>query len=169
MWVIEIILCFFRSDGIHWSFKKVAGNYIKSGNFLIDSLATFPTLLTLQENDAVNFLKFLRLRDFFVMFSPIIPILEKFLPNGMDTHVKKNITNFITIIVATILIAHYFCCVWLYLGLRDIDKTGADRLSWACGNDFQGLADWELYVFGYYWIFEVLTTVGYGDYTPGTR
>lgn len=28
--------------------------------------------------------------------------------------------------------------------------------------------EWNTYVFAYYWIFEVITTVGYGDYTGST-
>lgn len=34
--------------------------------------------------------------------------------------------------------------------------------------DFQGYEKWEMYAFAYYWIFEVITTVGYGDYVPTT-
>ena len=59
---------FFRSDGTNFKFKKIVTKYMLSGNFFIDCLATIPTIVTGQIINEVNFLKFLRLRDFFVMF-----------------------------------------------------------------------------------------------------
>ena len=60
--------------------------------------------------------------------------------------------------------------------MADKDLTADDRESWFYVNDFNGMSDeqeelksaFAAYVFSLYWVFETLTTVGYGDYTPGT-
>lgn len=147
----------------------ISKNYLYSGAFFIDSLATFPTLMTGQVVDSVNFLKFLRLRDFFRMFGPFVPVFEKLMPN-MDTHLKTNVIEFLQMIVSTMLLAHFFACIWLILGMQDLDQPEHLKHSWAArpSNGFQGYSEYQLYVFAYYWIFEVITTVGYGDYTPST-
>ena len=58
----------------------------------------------------------------------------------------------------------------------DEDLPPAERESWlyiydlTCG-DYGSCADMgalQIYIFSLYWIFTTLTTVGYGDYTPGT-
>jgi hypothetical protein len=40
--------------------------------------------------------------------------------------------------------------------------------SWIYANGFEGQATHSKYIFALYWIFEVITTVGYGDYTGAT-
>ena len=68
-----------------------------------------------------NILKFLRLRDFFLMFAPFIPIIEKIMP-PMDTHIRKNVIDFFTTIVGTIIVIHFAACFWLILGMEDLEK-----------------------------------------------
>jgi len=49
-----------------------------------------------------------------------------------------------------------------------------ERKSWVYqsrddGNTFNDKDSRQLYIFAVYWILETITTVGYGDYTGGTR
>ena len=44
-----------------------------------------------------------------------------------------------------------------------------DYLPWQYANaDFIGMNNYQIYVFSTYWVFTVITTVGYGDYYPRT-
>ena len=42
-------------------------------------------------------------------------------------------------------------------------------LSWIYANDFETKPIKTVYIFAFYWIFEVITTVGYGDYSGATQ
>lgn len=42
-------------------------------------------------------------------------------------------------------------------------------LSWIYANDFETKTIKHIYIFAFYWIFEVITTVGYGDYSGATQ
>ena len=121
IWVFEIMFRFIRQTPHHKGFREIAGEYLKSGNFFIDCLATIPTMATGQSVAWANLCKFLRLRDFFMMFGPFIPIIERIMP-PMDTHVRSVVINFITMIVGTMLMAHFAACVWLILGMADLEK-----------------------------------------------
>ena len=41
--------------------------------------------------------------------------------------------------------------------------------SWVFANDFEDKTMGHQYIFAFYWIFTVITTVGYGDYSGKTR
>jgi len=47
----------------------------------------------------------------------------------------------------------------------------SERKTWFYNpdNGFAGYSAWQLYVFSYYWVFEVFATVGYGDVTGKTK
>jgi hypothetical protein len=76
-------------------------------------------------------------------------------------------------------------CIWLYLGGRspckidmtlpyndkDGEPTNAQEdctASWKFAQSFENKSYHTQYIFAFYWIFEVITTVGYGDYTGAT-
>ena len=72
---------------------------------------------------------------------------------------------------------HINACIWLYLGhLIDCSKIddpdGKCLNSWIYvgeeGERFADKPEHTKYIFAFYWIFEVITTVGYGDYTGKT-
>jgi hypothetical protein len=133
--VIEILSKFIRADITKTTFGQISKDYLKSGNFFIDCLATFPTLLTGQLVNEVDFLKFLRLRDFFDMFEPFTPILEKIFPH-LNTHLKSAVISFCQMIASTMLLAHFFACIWLFLGIADSQVEVEERTSWVYVNDF---------------------------------
>ena len=58
---------------------------------------------------------------------------------------------------------HYLVCFWLWLTNGDI-KTA--QLPWQKKRADIGLS--RVYIFLYYWVIEVITTAGYGDYAGGT-
>ena len=41
--------------------------------------------------------------------------------------------------------------------------------SWVYANDFEERTFLSQYIFAFYWIFEVITTVGYGDYSGSAQ
>lgn len=55
--------------------------------------------------------------------------------------------------------------------MYDGDENALDECtpSWIYANDFESLPISSQYLFAFYWIFEVITTVGYGDYSGGTQ
>jgi Ion channel len=59
---------------------------------------------------------------------------------------------------------HYFVCLWIWIGDRNLMNDPS--LPWRQKQpDLQGE---RLYIFVIYWVFEVITTVGYGDFAGGT-
>ena len=75
------------------------------------------------------------------------------------------------------MIGHLFACLWIIMGQKDKNKLPDERESWIYVNDFDFFddndttpfkSDGAAYIFALYWVFTVLTTVGYGDYAGGT-
>ena len=66
-WCIEIVLSFFVANPKQRTFSAIACSYLK-GYFIIDVLATIPSMITLQQYKSVNCLKFLRLLHIGEMF-----------------------------------------------------------------------------------------------------
>jgi hypothetical protein len=71
------------------------------------------------------------------------------------------------VFVGVLILAHVCACGWIIIGKTD--KIGGT--TWLYANDFPPVRGNESFIFwfSYYWIFEVFTTVGYGDYSGGTN
>ena len=69
-WCIKIVLNFFVASEEKRDYKSIAISYLK-GFFIFDALATFPPLITLQQNTKINLLYFLRFVHIFELFEPI--------------------------------------------------------------------------------------------------
>ena len=54
------------------------------------------------------------------------------------------------------------------MGCADNNENTNCIKSWRYSEDFHGKPIITQYIFSFYWIFEVITTVGYGDYTGAT-
>lgn len=80
-----------------------------------------------------------------------------------------------------IYVSHIMACVWLKLGtwvscridesIEDFTSDNVDSTcvqSWVYVHEFNNKPYYTQYIFSFYWIFEVITTVGYGDYTGST-
>ena len=64
-------------------------------------------------------------------------------------------------------------CIWIWFGFSEdcSEATEEDKCvqSWVYANEFDKLQRISsIYIFSFYWIFEVITTVGYGDYSGQT-
>ena len=66
-----IVMRFFTENGNNRSLGTIAKGYIKSVSFVIDIFSVIPSLITREENNTVQCLKFLRLLKFSSMFNPI--------------------------------------------------------------------------------------------------
>ena len=72
-------------------------------------------------------------------------------------------------ILLVVYVAHVMACIWIYFGLSTKCDEQPPELhctkSWIYANGFEtNNSEFSVYIFAFYWIFEVITTVGYGDY-----
>jgi Ion transport protein len=79
--------------------------------------------------------------------------------------------NLVSFVVAFMLLTHFVASMFIFIGHLDINSPEEDRMSWLSvpGNQFEDQSWHYVYVFAYYWIFEVVTTVGYGEFTGSTK
>jgi hypothetical protein len=103
-------------------------------------------------------------------------ILQKYSKKKQSDHIRL-----ISLILMVIWMSHVLACTWLILGFQfpcdgtpgneEVDADGkACQKSWIYENNFNLGSNQEFsqYIFAFYWIFEVITTVGYGDFTGKT-
>jgi len=83
---------------------------------------------------------------------------------------QNDISTFASLIFYVIYVSHMMACFWLYLGqLQDCSSGDANCVqSWVYNSNFNEKPFHTQYIFAFYWIFEVITTVGYGDYSGAT-
>lgn len=83
----------------------------------------------------------------------------------------KKLLDFSMFITLILFLAHLFACIWVFLGLREMEINGD---GWISANsdsevDIQ-LTDWDsLYISGIYWVFTTFSSVGYGDIKGNTK
>ena len=95
---------------------------------------------------------------------------------------QNDLSTFGALILMVVFIAHLTGCYFIELGMQypckidplevqDGETNLADdcTLSWIYANGFEELPIANIYIFAFYWIFEVITTVGYGDYSGSTQ
>ena len=113
----------------------------------------------------------------------LVKPLELLLGCILQKHSKKrqnDLTSFCSLILGVIYVSHVMGCIWLWLGQQSPckldpespygdDNSVADcTASWKFAAGFENKSYHTQYIFAFYWIFEVITTVGYGDYTGAT-
>jgi hypothetical protein len=96
---------------------------------------------------------------------------------------QNDLTSFAGLILYVIYTSHIMACAWLLVGTykdcrinNEIDYQSVDEnvnttdctQSWVYKNEFNNKGVPTQYIFAFYWIFEVITTVGYGDYSGST-
>ena len=178
IYLFEIMLNFVKRTRALKKIQAIAVNYLTSF-FIFDVIATIPNLIN---NESFDFfwLKLFRLIHFMRLTKP----LELLLGCILQKHSKKrqnDLTGFCALILVVIYVSHVMGCIWLYLGGRnpcklddsqpyDGEKNAEDgcTASWKFANGFENKSYHTQYIFAFYWIFEVITTVGYGDYTGAT-
>jgi acetolactate synthase regulatory subunit len=138
----------------------VAGSYIKS-DFVFDLVATLPNILV------KHIQKVIPLRGFHIIEiskanKPLQLGLQVILPNNRSG--RLNMNQIIKFVYFILICVHYLICLWIWIGdkylMNDPNKP------WLVLNG--GLTTRDAYFFVLYWIFTIITTVGYGDFFGGT-
>ena len=119
--------------------------------------------------------KCLRVVHLFKVYSPFETMIEMV---ATLSHAARptDLISFIGVIFYIVYLNHVMACIWLQLGYRHDCSTvsGDERCtdSWVYAGDppnrFVDKPRRSQYIFAFYWIFEVITTVGYGDFTGDT-
>ena len=166
LWVIQILLKFVTADPPKTrNIEEVAKGYIFP-YFFLDLLATGPSILFLLINkrDTGKYFMIIRFSHWQQIFTPVEFIFERL---TMSKVKKAQFMTLAQVFVGILMLAHVCACIWIIIGMSDpIGGT-----TWLYANDFPPVEGNERYiwVFSFYWIFEVFTTVGYGDYSGGTE
>jgi len=106
-----------------------------------------------------------RFTHFLDIFKPFQLFIDHICMRNSIGKDRENMFSLFKLFAGTMLFAHILACFWIYLGIYYEDGF----MNALKAENFDGVwADYgpyELYVFSLYWIFEVLTTVGYGDFS----
>lgn len=94
---------------------------------------------------------------------PLRTLVELVIPNSRIG--RLNLSLVIKFLFFILVGAHYLICLWIWIGTRFLFKDSNEP--WLISNPELGSGK-NLYIFVFYWIFTVITTVGYGDFTGGT-
>jgi len=132
------------------------------------------------ENYEHYWLKFFRcLAHVFRITKPIELVFMRCFRKYSKTR-QNDLTSFGCLLFFMIYVAHVMGCIWIKLGHQypcderqetNVYNLGLDNKctqSWVYANDFDVLSITSRYIFSFYWICEVITTVGYGDYVGAT-
>lgn len=172
--VLEIALNFVKRTRANQDIQAIAFSYM-TGLFIFDLIGTIPELFIFNQSIERYWLKCFRFVHFFRFAIPV-EILMSYLLSKYSKKRQTDLTGFGTLIINVIYIAHVSACYWINLGYQneclpeeENNESGPECvISWIYANDFAGSKIYSIYIFAFYWIFEVITTVGYGDYSGKT-
>ena len=161
-WCIEIILSFLVASSKLRTFSGISKAYLK-GFFVIDAAATITPMIYLQQNQLINLLKMLRFAHIFEMFQPFKRLIDCIM-EGKIARKRSDVLHIIVLVLSTLLFGHICTCGWIALGTRDDGWITMLRKESSGDEQFQTYDHWQVYTLASYWVYTVLTTVGYGDY-----
>ena len=153
---------------------RIFSDYLKSW-LIIDLLATFPgTFLDLahllygadkneqEELEMVVWFKFLRILRFerFFEFLESLLTFEKF-------HFKAERIKLFSFVLAIFIILHLIACMWFQIAISQDFAPGSwiMRYHGYVGPQYHGTN----YITTFYFALNIMTTIGYGDFTPNTN
>lgn len=169
IYLLDILLNFLKRTMACKDLKSIALNYL-STTFIPDVLATIPCLLFLREQHAFFWFKLCRIVHFYHLTYPLSFALNCALQKYSKKR-QNDLIVFARLILIVIYISHVMACIWLLLGSMEPCTTTKDAnctKSWIYQNEFEKKSIPTKYIFAFYWIFEVITTVGYGDFSGAT-
>ena len=163
------MLNFVKKSRAHKDLNAIANNYLL-GYFIFDVIATIPCLFMSEP------IKFYILKGFrIVHVTRLTEPLQLILGCALQKYSKKrqnDLSGFAGLIFYVIYVSHMMACAWLYLGqfqpCTDVPEGENCTKSWVYEEGFDDKPKHTQYIFAFYWIFEVITTVGYGDYSGST-
>ena len=175
----EIVFIFFtpyfnKNNVLVVSHKKIAIHYIKSKWFWIDTLSIIPfdLMFDFDSNYSV-FLKIWKLPRFYKMMKIarlFKSLQQKKKGNSWIVRVKNylasksNVLQLIPVFMFIFIMCHCAACMWHFFGWHDSSPD-----SWVSRNTFRDEPLFDRYVASMYFIFQTITTVGYGDIGVETR
>lgn len=99
--------------------------------------------------------------------------LEKFISDALsdyiDNELLKKLIDTFSMIVILFLISHFFACIWMLIGYKEMVRDDAGWISSQIENNRQTTDVLSLYVSSVYWVIASFSSVGYGDITPKTE
>ena len=102
-----------------------------------------------------------------------LEILLRFALQKYSKKRQSDIIGFAGLLLYVVYICHIMACIWLKFGMFEDchivkEEDGKCIKSWVYNEGFNEMPISSQYIFSFYWIFEVITTVGYGDYSGKT-
>ncbi len=93
---------------------------------------------------------------------PLEYALEIVMPNNRIG--RLNLSAIIKFVYFILIGVHYLICLWILIGSKYLMSDS--NVPWLLKTPDLGTGD--AYIFVFYWIFTIITTVGYGDFVGGT-
>ena len=116
-WCIEILLSFVTASPNNRTFRDISIAYLK-GFFIFDVLATIPPMITMQKNETINLLKFLRFVHIREMFEPFKKLIDCCM-EGTIAKKRSDMYQLIVLFSAAMLFGHISACAWIALGTTE--------------------------------------------------
>jgi len=148
--------------------KTIIPHYLTT-YFIFDAIGTIPNMAFFNEGREFYWLKIFRFVHLYRLHQPLQLVLKCALAKYSKKR-QNDLTSFTILILLVIYSSHINACFWLYLGDLEacIGEPAGCIKSWRFENNFDNKPITTQYIFAFYWIFEVITTVGYGDFTGKT-
>ena len=137
-----------------------------SRTFVLDLCVTMPTTMMFEPRELQVIRLFRLVWRQENLFYPIDHALNLCVKNSFRRQGYSFIARMFIVIV---IMCHFYVCCWLFLGEQYLLNDTSDPWLVANSSDFGNYSISQIYIFSFYWIMETISTVGYGDYTGGTR
>ena len=167
LFVSDMFLCFFtvysnEYEDYEVKRRKIAMNYLK-GWFFFDVVAVLPISYFFTQNGGINDLaRVARLPRLYKMIKVFRILrqtgkLQKYATEVLQ--IGMVIERAISFIFVIFLVTHIFSCLWYFLARWN----NFDPETWVSKTGFSDESDTTIYIYCFYFVIQVLTTVGYGD------
>ena len=169
MWMLQIVLKLFTADLINGisDFSGAARAYFRSGLLFFDLFATIPSSILLFSHTKEQYRKFfmlLRFSHWNQFFFPFLFMADRYI--NVQPVVKAKYMTVLQVFMFILILGHFMACMWILLGNTDTE----DGSSWRPAMEMPDPKDEASFVWAtaFYFMFEVYSTVGYGEMGFGT-